>query len=70
MVLVFDWQIWFGGEARYLVWANAVAAVVALVQLIIVVAISRQSKAGGWITLLVDQVSNFILLMHVVCLAC
>jgi len=40
------------------VWANAVAAVVALVQLIIVAAISRQSKAGSWITLLADQVSS------------
>ncbi|KAH9555364.1 hypothetical protein CY35_08G110700 [Sphagnum magellanicum] len=47
---------------KYLVWANAVAAVVALVQLIIVVAISRQSKAGGWITLLVDQAVAYVLL--------
>ncbi|KAH9562762.1 hypothetical protein CY35_05G088400 [Sphagnum magellanicum] len=47
---------------KYLVWANAVAAVVALVQLIIVAAISRQSKAGSWITLLADQAVAYVLL--------
>lgn len=43
-------------EGRFLVWANGIAAMVALFELIVQVAFAKQPNTVGWVVLLSDQV--------------
>jgi hypothetical protein len=43
-------------EGRFLVWANGIAAMVALSELIVQVVFAKQSNTVGWMVLLSDQV--------------
>lgn len=43
-------------EGRFLVWANGIAAMVALSELIVQVVLAKQSNTVGWVVLLSDQV--------------
>ena len=43
-------------EGRFLVWANGIAAMVALSELIVQVVFAKQSNTVAWVVLLSDQV--------------